>query len=342
MVTELIKSPIKGFRSPGYNFNFNMKTGEFARWGTTFEDDPEYSKVGPEIADIELSTICHNGCTFCSKSNTLVGKNMSLETFHKVFEALPVTLTQIAFGLGDIDGHPDLWKIMEICRINNVIPNITINGSRMTKEYYDKLAKLCGAVAVSYYDEDICFNAVQKLTDRGMTQVNIHALLSAETYNKCIHLLNSNDPRIEKLNAIVFLCLKQKGRGESLHQVKFDDYKKLVDIALQSGKGFGFDSCSAPMFLKAVKESPDYNKYYQMSEPCESACFSAYVNVEGKFFPCSFAEGTPGWEDGIDLLKCKNYTDFWNHPKTVAFRNKLISNKDCNNCRQCQIYKIGE
>ena len=67
--------------SPSYNTVFNTETGFFARWGKTQDEDPIMSPFGNEIADIEISTICKQGCKFCYKSNTAVGKNMSLETF---------------------------------------------------------------------------------------------------------------------------------------------------------------------------------------------------------------------------------------------------------------------
>ena len=104
------------FRSKSYNFNFDRKTGFFRRWGNTLDDDPSYSPVGPEIADIEISTSC-NGvgkvCDFCYKKNNPNGTYMTLETFKVLFSKLPPTITQIAFGIGDIDSNPDMWKIFD-------------------------------------------------------------------------------------------------------------------------------------------------------------------------------------------------------------------------------------
>ncbi len=40
--------------------------------------------------------------------------------------------------------------------------------------------------------------------------------------------------------------------------------------------------------------------YKILSEPCESACFSFYINVDGIAYPCSFLEAEPGFE-GINL-----------------------------------------
>ena len=62
---------IKLCKSPDYNYLFNLKTGYFLRWGATEADDPEMSPA-PEILDIEITTICGNGCPFCSPAGTMV------------------------------------------------------------------------------------------------------------------------------------------------------------------------------------------------------------------------------------------------------------------------------
>ena len=66
---------VKIFKSTDYHYLFNLNTGFFARWGKATNEDPEYSKFGPEILDIEISTICSNECSFCYKSNTQEGTN---------------------------------------------------------------------------------------------------------------------------------------------------------------------------------------------------------------------------------------------------------------------------
>lgn len=344
----------KRVTSPDYNYVFNMKNGMFARWGKTKEDDPTSSPFGPEIADIEISTVC-NGlnnkpCKFCYKSNTGKGHNMSFEEFKKVFHNLPLSLTQIAFGIGDIDGNPDMWKIFDYCRNNDynyVIPNVTINGARLTPEALDRLSTTMGAIAVSRYNpSDFCYDAIKELTDRGMEQVNIHMLLSAETYDDCIKTIDeaASDPRLEKLNAIVFLALKPKGRGKSLSPLNSPEkYKDLVYYAFEKGISIGFDSCSAPMFLKAVADDKDYEKYEQLAEPCESYLFSIYVNEKCMTYPCSFLEDE---SEGIDLTQeGLGLMDYWFAPSTEKWRKDLLATACSDNClvkgcRQCPKYEI--
>lgn len=358
MPAKIVENPeVKLCRSEDYNFNFNKKTGLFMRWGKTPEDDPEYSPFGPEIADIEVTTIC-NGvtgkdgkasvCKFCYKSNTPAGINMSLEDFKKVFHNLPRTITQIAFGADShATSNPDLFKMMEYCRNNDynyVVPNITV--AEISDETADKLASLCGAVACSRYaNKDVCYDTVKKLTDRGMTQCNIHIMVSDETYDNIMETLQDRliDPRLSKMNAIVLLSLKQKGRGSTFTSLSLEKFKKIIDFALENNIAIGFDSCSAYKFLQAVKDHKNYKQYEMCAEPCEATMFSSYCNAEGKFFPCSFTEDTTGWKDGLDLKNCKDFfKDIWFHPRTVAFREKLLktSKTNCIGCRECPIFKV--
>jgi MoaA/NifB/PqqE/SkfB family radical SAM enzyme len=269
---------------------------------------------------------------------------MSLETFQRVFEKLPPTLTQIAFGIGSIDANPDLWAIFQHCREHGVVPNVTINGDRMTDADYDRLVELCGAVAVSRYElKDVCYNAVQELTSRGMQQVNIHMVLAEETYGQCRELLQdaATDSRLEKLNAIVFLALKPTGRGVSWTPLADTDrYRQLVEEALAKKIGIGFDSCSAPLFLKAMERHPEYPRFEMMAEPCESWLFSLYVNVDGCVFPCSFLEEG----EGIDMTTVDNFQrDVWDCKTAQEWRERLLGTAVTGlvpGCRECPKYNL--
>lgn len=247
------------------------------------------------------------------------------------------TVSQIAFGIGDIDGNPDLKDIILHTRERGVVPNITINGEGLTDEWVQFFSENLGAIAVSVYDKEISYNAIKKLTDAGMSQVNIHLMLAQETEEKAYEIFkdSKNDPRLAKLNAIVLLSLKTKGRGKHFTKLPQDKFKKLVDFSLEEEIRLGFDSCSAFKFLKSVEESEHYESYKRASEPCESTCFSLYINVHGDFYPCSFTENTENWETGlsmgrgaVDFLK-----DVWFHPRTNQTRQEIIKTRDaCKNC----------
>ena len=391
---------IKVVRSKDYNYFFNSDTGFFARWGITKEDDPSMSPYGPEIADIEISTIC-NGlgkpCPWCYKSNTRCGKNMNFETFGQLFYKLVNAqvkltmpdktisivspnqygnsviakdikvekiankcLTQIAFGIGDINGNPDLWNIMNYCRKNEynpVVPNITTNGMGVDEDIAQKLANVCGAVSVSrYHIEDICYDAIDKLVKAAknpgatLKQVNIHQLLASETYDSCFKLLDDikTDSRLAGLNAVVFLKLKPKGERNKFNSIESQEkFAALIKAAQDKGISIGMDSCTAPLMLKYCEQN-NQDKIIASIEPCESTLFSIYINVDSQVFPCSFAEGTAGWEKGMDIREHENFLkDIWLSERLSGWRNGLLkSSSKCVNCkvskhcRSCPIYDI--
>ncbi len=344
----------KFLRSLVFNYNLNKSNGYMETWGKTRDEDPEFCPFGPVIADIEITTICggvdpkFGPCKFCYKANTLKGNNMSFENFKTIFDKLPKTLTQIAFGTdATLTSNPDIWKIMQYSRDNGVMPNVTV--ANIDKGTAEKLSKLCGVVDVSNYGEifgkQYCFDSVKNLTDTGMKQVNIHQLLSSETYQQCLDLLDSRvkDERLEKLNAIVFLSLKQKGRGINYHPMTQDQFNVIVDKAFELGVSIGFDSCSSLKVFNYLKNKNDKQDLTQFIEPCESSLFSMYVNVEGKYFPCSFTEGEQEWKEGLDILNCDDFIkDIWYHEKTKTFRAKLLNTQktNCHNCRHCPMFKI--
>ena len=335
----------KVFQSPEANYIFNMNNGFTYTWNPKDNSDPLYFPA-PDILDIEVTTKCTGNCPECYKSNTSQGENMSFETFKHIIDVFPKSLCQIALGADfDLSSNPDIWKMMEYVRSLSIIPNITT--VYVNDETADKLAKYCGACAISFHPHlpnayDICYDSVKRLTDRGMNQVNIHVVLEEITFDKVMKVFKDRltDPRLEKLNAIVCLSLKQKGRGSNHNRLSQEKFNELVKFAKDNDISIGFDTCSAKKCFKAYGNDESIKNCVQL---CESTRESSYINTFGEYFPCSFTEGTKGWEKGINALECNSTEDFinkvWNNPRTVKFRNKLISDV-CNGCRSCPIYDI--
>lgn len=254
-------------------------------------------------------------------------------------------LSQIAFGIGSVNECTDLFPILDHCRKNGVIPNITVNGTDIKGEIAQKLANVVGAIAVSHYSDNLCFNAVKALSDAGAKQVNIHKLLCKETYESCFKLIDSvrSDDRLVKMKAIVFLLLKPKGDRNTFHSIdNLNDYQKLMDYARERGINIGMDSCSAPMALRTLP-----SECIPSVEGCESGLFSIYVDVEGFVFPCSFSPGTPKWKTGIDMKNINDFKDIWYHERIAEWRNGLLKSADgCTSCatqkhcRNCQLFDI--
>jgi radical SAM protein with 4Fe4S-binding SPASM domain len=199
-----------------------------------------------------------------------------------------------------------------------------------------------------YNDPDACFDAVKALSDAGVHQVNIHQVLSKETLDDCYSLLvkASGDERLKgSLKAVVFLTLKPKG-PRNTHSIITDiaEYRQLINQANMLGVTLGMDSCSAGMYLRAMKDAPNFDRLSEMVESCESTLFSSYLNVDGEFFPCSFTEGEKGWETGLSVLHAKDFLqDIWYHPKTKQFREANLATTDkkvCGDCRSCVTFPV--
>lgn len=338
---------IKVFKSPNHNYAFDLVTGDMEIFGTTREEEPIGRFPAPNILDLEVTTICggikgKGPCAFCYKSNTTKGENMSFDTFKTIFDKLPKSITQIAFGAdATLTSNPEIWEMMKYARENRVVPNVTL--ADCSDEVVDNLVKYCGAVAISDYNKDVCYNSVKKLTDRGMRQVNIHYMISEETFSGAKELLKDclTDERLSNLNAVVFLSLKKKGRGTSHNTLSQDKFTELVKFAHENNIGIGFDSCSSLKALVAYNEiGVDVRNYII---PCEASMQSSYINVKGEYFPCSFCEGEPGWESGLSVLSCNNFLDdVWNHPKTKLFSDMLNNtcSNNCLNCRNCPMFNV--
>ena len=336
------------------------RTGATFKWGETEVKDPTHNPWGPEIADIEISTIC-NGipdtsgvtapCSFCYKSCSGRGTYMSFETFKAIFDRLNKqhTLTQIAFGSdATATANPDMWKMFEYCRSHAVTPNITV--ADVTDEVAAKLVKHCGAVAVSWYplrNKEVCYDSVRRLVDAAFgagrsMQINIHALLAEETLPHFDELIEDciGDPRLRGLNAVVLLSLKQKGRGVCFNKVAQRDFNRLLDNLTLNKIRYGMDSCSANKFLKYAESVGKLDLFKQFIAPCESTLFSSYINVEGKFFPCSFMEGEGEWAEGIDVCSYEDFKEVWLHPKTQAWRDQYLNQIEKGGCTHCPYYDI--
>ena len=338
----------KVLRSDNYNFIYNKETGFFARWGKTQKDDPQMCPYGNEILDLEISSgnigtkeqTCKGRCKFCYKSNNEGSEpihNMTFEEFKIIFNKQPRTLTQIAFGIMNISTNADFFPMMEYAKEHGITPNYTCHGLDVTPEIAKKTAKLCGAVAVSLVNKEKTYDAIKMFSiDNKMDQVNCHYMLSMESYEEAFKVIDdiSTDPRLKNFNAIVFLQYKHKNPNSTYHSVlDLAKYKDLTNYCEERGVRYGFDSCSGPIFIESLLDTPDREFIEMFVEPCESLCMSYYINSKGIGYPCSFVEGI---EEGVDVLNCDNFVkDIWYNKTSKKWREKLLKNN-----RKCPVYDL--
>lgn len=333
-----------------YNCFFSKKTGLNVRFGKEVEDDPAYCELGPEILDLEVSV---NGCVpvpgstncrYCYKNNTNAKPtNMPFETFKRIVESFPMNLSQIAFGITGLQTNPDLPKIFEHCRNIGIIPNVTTVGADMNDEMRDMLCKYAGAVAVSCYTgaKALCYKTIKDLHDYAKEKynrnlhVNMHIVVSKDNMPHLKDVLaDIANKKVDGLKSVVLLRIKPKGRAAKMNcSLSHTDYKELITYCMDNNISFGFDSCSAKPVMDVLTEigKPEL---CSCCEPCESSKISAYINVKGEYWSCSFAEGTD-FIKPINVMEYSHAYDWWNSDEVLKVRF-------CKNpaCRSCPIYNL--
>ena len=335
-----------------YNCFFSKTTGLNIRFGKEVDDDVEFCELGPEILDLEIATgNCppvkgSSNCAYCYKNNTSrCGKNMSFETFKKIVDSFPMNLSQIAFGITGLKSNPDMPKMFSYCREVGIIPNVTTVGVDMDDEILDVLCKKCGAVAVSCYTgaKELCYKTIKLVHDRAKEKfcrdmhVNMHILVSKQNMDHLRDVLKDiADKKVDGLRSVVFLRIKPKGRAENMDcTVPHSIYEELVDFCIKNNISFGFDSCSATPVMEVLKAMGKLELCTSV-EPCESNRLSSYISVDGKYWGCSFAEGT-------DFIKPVNVLDY---DSTISWWNSddVKKARFCKNpaCKSCPLYNLDK
>lgn len=354
----------KIIKSRDYNEVHRFKDGLTLIWGRTKDEDPECEcPAGSTLADIEISSsskqdveratedhmVTDGGCNgsasckkFCYKESTF-GKtvHMSLDMIKKVLDKFTPALSQIAYGICSIDSHPQLFDILEETRRRRITPNLTMNGIGLTDEIASKLSKLCGAIAVSVNpaNKQEAYNCIKRLSqDYGMTQINIHAVLSEEsaefTKEICDDMLS--DSRLKKCHCVVLLSFKNKANVKSFSPITQKSHGEVINYYLDKEVMVGADSCSGASFKRGIKDRANAKELERCVCNCESLHQSIYVNVFGVVYACSFSEGIDDWQDGISILDCNSIMDIWNSEKVKNWRKRMSERGF-----ECPYYKIG-
>ena len=315
----------KHFKNQDYEIFFNTSSGFELLRGIDGKPDP-FSLELPSLIDVGIMGHCKNRCPFCYQGNEYE-PHMSLENFKRIIDETKHHVNQVALGgRGDPNHHPNFHEIVEYARVNGVVPNYTTSGNLLTEDQIET-SKMCGAVAVSNYVGPEMYSALNRFLDAGI-KTNIHYLLTRNTFFDATKILHGDNPWVShvpkvvpfplhKVNAVVFLLFKQKGRGEKLDWLPTDDQLRIFAKAVANSKDWnlkikiGMDSCLVNHVVKHV----DLPMTMAMAvDTCEGARMSMYITPNMEATPCSFAdksmrislEGTTiqdVWENGESFNK---------------------------------------
>lgn len=250
--------------------------------------------------------------------------DMTVENFESIAKQCRHITNQLALGgRGDPNQHKDFERILQICRENDLVPNYTTSGFRMTEKQVQLTKEYCGAVAVSWYRSHYTEEAIRHFIDTGC-KTNIHYVLSKNTIAEAIERLSCKG-FVDGINAVIFLMHKPVGQGERENMLTLDgtllkDFCKLVNSSKQPFK-IGFDSCSVPMIINYC---PSIAKI--TLDTCEGGRYSCYISSEMVMSPCSFDRTE---QYGVSLREM-SIREAWESPQFDTFRNSL--RKSCPEC----------
>jgi len=321
--------------SPEYNMVFNKTHGIMARWGKTLDDDAVFCPYGPEIIDLEIAVNgCPNRCAFCYKSNDSGSPRvMSMEMLGDILDRLPFTVCTIALGITNIGAIPDFEAVLRLIRDHDIIPTFTVSGlDNISDDLIDMFGRYVGSVSVSVHDNDpkMCYTTAMRIRER-VQQTNLHLVVSEGRKEFCQQVIAEAPTSI---SALVMLMLKPKGRAKEMgdRPASSETVDELIGACLERSINIGFDSCTSDKASRSLKSRGlDVS---MLCEPCESSLFSAYINIDGELWFCSFAEGEEQVEP-VNVLAHDSFYEVWSHSNTVKFRNRVL---DCG--RNCPVWEL--
>lgn len=309
-----------------YDIFFNTKTGvEVLKEKDGFEE-PFYLEF-PSLLDIGIMGNCQNKCSFCYQGD-YQQPNMKLEHFKLIIDQIKDKTMQIALGgRGDPNKHENFKEIIEYSVINNVVPSYTTSGNNLKDEEVE-ISKKCGAVAVSNYNKDFTYLALQKFMDAKI-KTNIHYVVTSETIDNAINLIKGIDIwdgkiDLERLNAIIFLLFKPQGRGSKREDLipleeKIEQFAKIFITPKSLKYKIGADSCMVNHLHRHVKVEGILKNCLDC---CEGARMSSYISPDMLFYPCSYC-----FKDDYKMSLLENTIEnYWNRQPFIDFRNKIKNN----------------
>jgi radical SAM protein with 4Fe4S-binding SPASM domain len=327
---------IRKYHDEKYNFKevFEDNTGFYIRSAILDSEGKEtsveaFQRSFPALLDIGIMGKCSSvksckvGC-YQQGGNNKLGKNMPLNMFKNIIDQIKGKTFEVALGgFGNPNEHEDFVKIVRYARENGVVPNYTTAGIVLNDKQIRASKKYCGAVAVSWHDEDYTHKAIQKLLDAGV-KTNIHFVLGNDSINDAIERLQQDDFPVG-INAVIFLLYKPVGKIKDDNVLRVNDPRVAEFYAwIESEHPFkcGLDSCHVPGVMNfTTKVLPE------SISPCDASRFSMYVTPDGFALPCSFDTTTRNW--AVSLID-NTIQEVWDGEVFAKFRTHY--EKSCPTC----------
>jgi radical SAM protein with 4Fe4S-binding SPASM domain len=317
---------------------FDDKTGFYLRTDILDENGKEtgvapFMRSFPALLDIGIMGKCSSmktcpvGCYQQGLGNT-IGKNMPLEFFKGIIDQIKGKTSEAALGgFGNPNEHENFIEIIKYARENGVVPNYTTSGIALTDREIRATNKFCGAVAISWHNEEYTFRSIDRFVRSGM-KTNVHFVVGNDSIDEAIDLLKENDFLIG-INAVIFLLYKPVGKLKDNNVLipsdpRVTEFYKLIEV--EHPFKCGLDSCHVPGVMNfTTKVLPE------SISACDAGRFSMYITADGYALPCSFDTVSRRW--AVDI-KYKTIQSVWDGEVFSNFRKH--HEKSCGECKDCK------
>ena len=305
----------------------------------TRETDPKLWTAPPRM-DLALTYSCNNNCYFCYTGGPRKMAELNTADWKKVINKLwDSGIPQIVFTGGEPTLREDLVELIEHSK--EFVTGLVTNGR--------KLASLAGAlnraeldyVQVSLeshlpevHDKMVGVNGAWKETRDGIVEAlknNLAVITNTTLTRDNLALFPDLIRAGSELGLKMLACntLICSGRGTCSKKdtgVSPEELKSALSRAVETAQKVG---------VKLEWYSPTcYKKFNPLEfgfgvKACSAARYNMTVEPDGSVIPCQ------SWfKDKLGNILKDRWTDIWNHPVAVGFRDKtyLKGRKECEGC----------
>ncbi|HBG04845.1 MAG: hypothetical protein A2075_11395 [Geobacteraceae bacterium GWC2_58_44] len=296
-------------------------------------EEPETSLLtAPLEVHFSVTNACSQQCRHCyMDSGERDAGELSAEAFRRAVDLLAgMGVFHMALGGGEALERPDFFELARYVRASGMVPNLTTNGLKMTRETAAK-CRIFGQVNVSIDGLDAFQGAgrdpealaqgvrgVDLLLEAGV-KVGLNCVVARQSFERLPAVFRFAGER--GLTDLELLRLKPSGRAKQeyfqrrLTKAQNREFYPVVrDLSLEYRVPAKIDCSFVPMFCW---HRPDRALMEQFSVyGCEAGNVLLGVRSDGRFAGCSFLEGEESvfelprlWNSSPHLARLRSWTD---------------------------------
>ncbi|NUM33661.1 MAG: radical SAM protein [Candidatus Brocadiae bacterium] len=321
----------------------------------TIKSSPVLPEIeAPECIHIQLTTRCNQNCPSCY----LHGENCSeldlLKLLALVDEIAAMGVFQLAIGGGEPFLSPHLIPLVRHARNRGILPNITTNGSLITKDSLNDLAPYVGEIRLSCQDGQnilsLSFRELIRQVKTAGISLGFNLIVTRPFLPKLQDILSKLD--VFTPSSLVLLRPKpspENGEWYAENSLSSKDCKLLAEILaslkIRSLHNLSLDCAFSFLFVHL----PEQELLKSGVQGCSAARRFCVVKANGDVYPCSHFSDESFCMGNIML---SSFMEIWQNRKQENIAQISSGSYDrcgkcghqsvCGGCRAISLYEGGD